>query len=171
MRRQEKWRNGQINAALNGAPRALERFPPLSRPLPSDRISRRPSVRRESALTPRRVSRADYERTRVIAAARWLSRLPPGALVLGGNAPARHYKRTGKPSRRASPAQSCDASWIPICERATVHPAHGYGWSERDREASAEFAGDQFRKRQHHPRAIDLVDKKATLVSSTAIPW
>ncbi|MFQ9181551.1 MAG: LCP family protein [Eggerthella lenta] len=49
-------------------------------------------------------------------------------------------------------------------QRAVLHPAQGTDGSN-DREASAEFAGDQFRSDSIILARIDPVDKKATLVS------
>ncbi|MFR4802610.1 MAG: LCP family protein [Eggerthellaceae bacterium] len=86
-------------------------------------------------------------------------------LVLGGAGAAfAYYNVLGKPSRRRQRRAARRSRGYRFGERAVLHPLMGTDGSN-DREASAEFAGDQFRSDSIILARIDPVDKKATLVS------
>lgn len=129
---------------------------------------RRPSVQGESAPTPRRVSRADYERTRARSRRRTLviALAVVGVLVLGGAGAAFAYYNVlsgnlhdGVSAELRNALVETDLANEPFY--ILLMGTDG----SNDREASAEFAGDQFRSDSIILARIDPVDKKATLVS------
>ena len=129
---------------------------------------RRPSVQGESAPTPRRVSRADYERTRARSRRRTLviALAVVGVLVLGGAGAAfAYYNVLSGNLHDGVSAELRDALVDTDLANEPFYILLMGTDGSNDREASAEFAGDQFRSDSIILARIDPVDKKATLVS------
>lgn len=129
---------------------------------------RRPSVHGEPTPTPRRVSRGDYERTRSRKRRRTLviALAVVGVLVLGGAGAAFAYYQVLSGNLHDGVSDELRNALVEtdLANEPFYILLMGTDGSN-DREASQEFAGDQFRSDSIILARIDPVNKKATLVS------
>lgn len=129
-------------------------------------LGRRPSVQGESSPTPRRVSRADYEHARSRRRTLAIALAVVGVLVLGGAGAAfAYYNVLSGNLHDGVSAELRDALVDTDLANDPFYILLMGTDGSNDREASAEFAGDQFRSDSVILARIDPVDKKATLVS------
>ncbi len=129
---------------------------------------RRPSVQGEPTPTPRRVSRGDYERTRSRKRRRTLAiaLAVVGVLVLGGAGAAfAYYNILSGNLHDGVSAELRDALVETDLANEPFYILLMGTDGSNDREASQEFAGDQFRSDSIILTRIDPVNKKATMVS------
>ena len=160
--------------SLNGALRAPSVFPAPRTAAPVRLNRSSPQRSGESAPTPRRVSRADYERTRARSRRRTLviALAVVGVLVLGGAGAAFAYYNVlsgnlhdGVSAELRNALVETDLANEPFY--ILLMGTDG----SNDREASAEFAGDQFRSDSIILARIDRWTRRRRSSPSTAIPW